>query len=194
VPDCRAYILGIDGHRFVWVEDPITQIVPPPARRERGFAAPGSGIGAWGAAQTKRETIPIVGQAQRLSEGWLDLSSRTTIIVPANHEVSECDGPPRAVQSLFRILISGHLDFFPNHTGAISRRKMAAPVRADIRMSTLERPKTKCATTQAVTAATTATQRAARMSMVRSSIPNPPRVNFALLSGTGDPILVISRL
>ena len=35
---------------------------------------------------------------------------------------------------------SGHLDFFPNHTGAISRAKMAAPVRAGIRMSRLETP------------------------------------------------------
>ena len=34
----------------------------------------------------------------------------------------------------------GHLNFFPNHTGAISRAKMAAPVRANIRMSRLETP------------------------------------------------------
>ena len=66
----------------------------------------------------------------------------------------------------------GHLNFFPNHTGAISRAKMAAPVRADIRMSRLETPKTYWATNHATTAATAATQRAARMSMTRSSIPN----------------------
>jgi hypothetical protein len=34
----------------------------------------------------------------------------------------------------------GHFGFFPNHTGAVSRAKMAAPVRADIRMSRLETP------------------------------------------------------
>ena len=87
----------------------------------------------------------------------------------------------------------GHLGFFPNHTGAISRAKMAAPVRADIRMSRLEKPKTYWATNHATTAATAATQRAARMSMTRSSIPKPAKSRLrAVLSGPGDPILVTS--
>jgi len=64
---------------------------------------------------------------------------------------------------------------------------MAAPVRADHRMSRLERPKTKWATTHAVTAATNATQRAARRSMIRSPIPKPAKSKLrAVLSGTGD--------
>jgi hypothetical protein len=39
---------------------------------------------------------------------------------------------------------SGHLDFrsFAYHSVATSRAKMAAPIRADLRMSRLERPKT----------------------------------------------------
>jgi hypothetical protein len=42
----------------------------------------------------------------------------------------------------------------PNHTGTISRAKMAVPVRADIRMSRLEMPKTYWATNHAMTVAT----------------------------------------
>ena len=69
----------------------------------------------------------------------------------------------------------GHLNFFPNHTGTISRAKMAVPVRADIRMSRLEMPKTYWATNHAMTAAIAATQSAARISMTRSSIPRPAK-------------------
>jgi hypothetical protein len=71
----------------------------------------------------------------------------------------------------------GHLDFFPNHTVPTSRAKMAAPVRADIRMSRLERPKTSWTTNHTVTAATNATQRATRRSMI---------LDIAWLCGAGD--------
>jgi cation diffusion facilitator CzcD-associated flavoprotein CzcO len=68
-------------------------------------------------------------------------------------------------------------------------RGIAAPIRAEIRMSGLERPKTQWATNHAMTAAIAATQSAARISMARSSIPKPAKRKLrAVLSGTGDPI------
>jgi hypothetical protein len=115
--------------RSTAIDDPRVAVLDPPtSARCNGPSDPGGGPRGFALANKGHDT-----RARQAYLGHRNSSTRCAI--PSWRRIGS-----RTFGESEADLV--HLGFFPNHTGAISRAKMAAPIRADIRMSRLETPKT----------------------------------------------------